>query len=268
LASQVAGARSWLNAADRLYQLPVGLVGVAIGVALLPRLSRAVHTSDERDAAAAMDEAITFAMAFTLPAAAAMLAMPFFMIDGLFTRGAFHLYDSRQTGAVLLQYGWGAPAFVLMQIINRAFYARQDTRTPMRVAMIQVAANVVLGLGLFRLVGAPGIAAATSASSWLSVAQMAVILRRRGHYSPAPRAWSRLARCLLASGLLGLALFAAQHWRPELQRLLRPIAFGPIQPKELALALTAALALPLYAALLFAFGGVTPAELKGALRRR
>jgi putative peptidoglycan lipid II flippase len=268
LASQIAGARSWLNAADRLYQLPVGLIGVAIGVALLPRLSRAVHTGDEKDASAAMDEAVTFAMAFTLPAAAAMVAMPFFMIDGLFTRGVFHAYDSQQTAAVLLQYGWGAPAFVLMQIINRAFYARQDTKTPMRVAMIQVALNIGLGLLLFRLIGAAGIAAATSASSWISVVQMLVILRRRGHYWPSSRAWSRLGRILAASIALGGLLVFANHDRPAIEHLLQPLAFGLVRPKELALALVAASALPLYALLLFASGGVTPKELKGALRRK
>lgn len=266
LASQVAGARSWLNAADRLYQLPVGLVGVAIGVALLPRLSRAVHTRDEADARGAMDEAITLAMALTLPAAAAMLAMPFFMIDGLFTRGAFLAYDARQTAAVLFHYGWGAPAFVLMQIVNRAFYARQDTRTPMRVALIQVAVNVALGLLLFRLIGAPGIAAATSAASWLSVVQMAAILRRRGHYALSRRAVSRLLRVLAASAVLGVVLFAAA--RGLSAHPIRRLAIGPAHFKELALAALAAGALPIYAALLFASGGVRPAELKAALRRR
>ncbi|HEY4028797.1 MAG TPA: murein biosynthesis integral membrane protein MurJ [Caulobacteraceae bacterium] len=266
LASQIAGARSWLNAADRLYQLPVGLVGVAIGVALLPRLSRAVHTGDEADARGAMDEAITFAMAFTLPAAAAMLAMPFFMIDGLFTRGAFLAYDARSTGAVLFQYGWGAPAFVLMQIVNRAFYARQDTKTPMRVALVQVAVNVGLGLALFHWIGAPGIAAATSAASWLSVVQMIVILHSRDHYVVSPRAVSRLLRVLAASALLGVILAFGSRW---LQAHASPrLHFGPIHYKELALAVTAGLALPLYGLLLFASGGVTPAELKGALRRR
>ena len=265
LASQVAGARSWLNAADRLYQLPVGLVGVAIGVALLPRLSRAVHTGDEADASAAMDQAITFAMALTLPAAAAMLAMPHFMINGLFTRGAFLPYDARATGAVLFQYGWGAPAFVLMQIINRAFYARQDTKTPMRVALVQVGAIVGLGLILFRLIGAPGIAAATSAASWLSVIQMAVILKRRGYYALSPHAVSRLLRILGASLVLGLILSVAQAW---LTRRPAHIALGPIHYKELALAALAALALPLYGVLLFASGGVTPAEARAALRRK
>ena len=265
LASQVAGARSWLNAADRLYQLPVGLVGVAIGVALLPRLSRAVHTGDEADASGAMDEAITFAMVLTLPAAAAMLAMPHFMIDGLFTRGQFLAYDARKTGAVLFQYGWGAPAFVLMQIVNRAFYARQDTKTPMRVALVQVVVNVGLGLALFRLIGAPGIAAATSAGSWLSVVQMVVILKRRGHYAMSPRTIARLVRVLAASLLLGLILSVAQSW---LTRHPVHVGFGPIHYKELALAALGALALPLYGALLFASGGVTPGELKGALRRK
>jgi putative peptidoglycan lipid II flippase len=266
LASQIAGARSWLNAADRLYQLPVGLVGVAVGVALLPRLSRAVHTGDEADARGAMDEAITFAMAFTLPAAAAMLAMPFFMIDGLFTRGAFLPYDAQATGAVLFQYGWGAPAFVLMQIVNRAFYARQDTKTPMRVALIQVAVNVGLGLALFHLIGAPGIAAATSAASWLSVVQMIVILRRRDHYVVSPRAVSRLVRVLAASVFLGLILAFASRWLQA--HALPRLHLGPIHYKELALAVTAGLALPLYGLLLFASGGVTPRELRGALRRR
>jgi putative peptidoglycan lipid II flippase len=225
-----------------------------------------VHTGDEADASSAMDEAITFAMALTLPAAAAMLAMPFFMIDGLFTRGQFLPYDAHATGAVLFQYGWGAPAFVLMQIVNRAFYARQDTKTPMRVALIQVVVNVGLGLLLFRLIGAPGIAAATSAASWLSVVQMAAILRRRGHYAMSPRAVSRLIRVLAASAILGLILALASHWLQA--HAMRRLHFGPIHYKELALAVLAALALPLYGALLFASGGVRPAELRGALRRR
>jgi putative peptidoglycan lipid II flippase len=213
-----------------------------------------------------MDEAITFAMAFTLPAAAAMLAMPFFMIDGLFTRGAFLAYDARATGAVLFQYGWGAPAFVLMQIVNRAFYARQDTRTPMRVALIQVAVNVGLGLLLFRLIGAPGIAAATSAASWLSVVQMVVILRRRGHYAISPHTVSRLVRVLAASALLGVILALGSHWLQG--HAVRRLHLGPIHYKELALAVLAGLALPLYGVLLFASGGVTPSELKMALRRK
>jgi putative peptidoglycan lipid II flippase len=266
LASQVSGARVWLSVAERLYMLPVGMVGVAIGVALLPRLSRAVHTSDRADSDSAMDEAITFAMALTLPAAAAMVAMPHFMIDGLYTRDRFHPTDAIQTAAVLFQYGWGAPAFVLLQIINRSFYAHQDTKTPMQVALVQVAVNVALGLILFRLIGAAGIAAATSAASWLSVLQLAVLLKRRGHYVLSGRATSRLLRILTASVLLGVILALASHWLTG--HPMGRLHFGPIHYKELALAVLAGLSLPLYGALLFASGGVTPGELKAALRRK
>ncbi|HTX48659.1 MAG TPA: murein biosynthesis integral membrane protein MurJ, partial [Caulobacteraceae bacterium] len=142
LVSQQNGARSWLAVCDRLYQLPQGLVGVAIGVALLPRLSRAVHAGDSKQARGALDQAITVAMALTLPAAAALIAMPFFLIDGLYTRGAFKVADAVATGQALQQYGWGVPAFVLAQITNRAFFAQQDTRTPMQVALASVAVNI------------------------------------------------------------------------------------------------------------------------------
>ena len=267
LASQVAGARSWLNAADRLYQLPVGLVGVAIGVALLPRLSRAVHTGDHEGGQGALDEAITFAMALTLPAAAAMLAMPFFLIDGMSTRGAFHVYDSHMTATALFHYGWGAPAFVLMQIINRAFYARQDTKTPMQFALLQVAVNIVLGVGLFMVIGFQGIAAATSAASWLSVFLMLAALAKRGHYTLSPSALARLTRIVLASLGLGLILALASHERPALEHLMHFAAIGPLKAKEPALALVCVLALPLYGVLLVGLGGVKPSELKRALRR-
>ena len=267
LASYVPGARSWLNVADRLYQLPVGLVGVAIGVALLPRLSKAVHTDDHAAGQTALDEAVTFALALTLPAAAALVAMPFFIIDGLFTRGAFNVYDAHQTAQALFHYGWGAPAFVLMQIINRAFYARQDTKTPMQFAMLQVVVNIALGVGLFSLIGFQGIAAATSIASWLSVVLMFGALARRGHYTISTAALARIGRIAAASVVLGLALALAAHERPVIEHAVRFLAIGPLHAKEPAVALVCALALPLYGALLFALGGVKPSELKRAIGR-
>jgi putative peptidoglycan lipid II flippase len=207
-------------------------------------------------------------MAFTLPAAAALVAMPYFLIDGLFQRANFHVFDAEQTSRALFHYGWGTPAFVLLRIVNQAFYARQDTKTPMRVALVQVAVNVGLGLILFSLIGAPGIAAATSAASWLSVVQMVVILKRRGHYALSGRASARIVRILAASAALGVILALASHGLMGREAAFSHIGFGFVRFKELALAGLAVLALPLYGALLFGLGGVTPAELKGALRRR
>ena len=138
LSSFVAGGRTWLATADRLYQLPLGLVGVAIGIALLPRLSRAVASQDHQQQQASMDEALTLSMALTLPAAAALMAMPYFLIDALFTRGAFLTFDAVNTAEALFQFGWGVPAFVLIRILAPAFFARGDTRTPMKFALVSV----------------------------------------------------------------------------------------------------------------------------------
>ena len=270
LVSQVNGARSWLAVADRLYQLPLGLVGVAIGVALLPRLSRAVHAKDGEVAQSAMDEAITFAMALTLPAAAALIAIPQFLIDGLYTRGEFTLLDAQQTGHALFYYGLGTPAFVLSQLYSRAFFARQDTRSPMIFALVSVAVNIVVGVALVYTVGFWGIAAATAISSWLNVGQMAFTLARRGHYRPSARAWSRLIRIALASAALGVLLAVAQAFRPQIETLFSGFHLGRhlVGAKELAIVLTCAAAAGLYPPLLFAFGGLRLSEVKAALRRQ
>ncbi len=267
LVSPINGARSWLAFCDRLYQLPQGLVGVAVGVALLPRLSRAVHADDHSGARSAMDEAITFSMALTLPAAAALFSMPFFLVDGLYTRGAFHAVDALQTGLALRQYGWGVPAFVLSQIIARAFFARQDTRTPMRYAIVSVVVNIVAGVSLFHFIGVQGIAAATSLASWVNVIMMAITLHRRGDYSPGPAAWSKLARIMAASVALGLILAGIAHVRLPIQAAMGGFHLGPLHAKEIAVLAALVLAGGLYPVLLFASGGLTLSEMKAALRR-
>ncbi len=267
LVSQVNGARSWLAVCDRLYQLPQGLVGVAIGVALLPRLSRAVHAGDKPQAQAALDQAMTFCMALSLPAAAALTAIPYFLIDGLYTRGAFTHVDAAATAAALQQYGWGVPAFVLAQITSRAFFAQQDTRTPMNYALVSVGVNVALGITLFHLIGVTGIAAATSAAWWLNVVMMMLALARRGVYAPSLWAWAKLGRIMAACVALGLLLLAADHFRPALEAAIGRRHLGPLHAKEiliLAVALGAGVAYPI---LLFVSGGLTRAELRTALRR-
>ncbi|WP_245620068.1 murein biosynthesis integral membrane protein MurJ [Phenylobacterium immobile] len=260
LASQVAGMRVWMNVADRLYQLPMSLVGVAIGVALLPRLSKALQADDQADAQASMDQGIVFALAFSLPAAAALLAMPTYLIDALFTRGAFTGSDAAATGALLFHYGWGVPAFVLLRILQPAFFARQDTKTPMRFSLISVAVNIALGVALFYAIGFPGIAMATSIAAWITVCQMSASLMRRGVYRPSARAWSKIARIAGASAVLGGGLALAAHFRGAIEDV--------IPAKEIGVLLICTAGGALYPVLLFASGGLTFAEAKAALRRR
>ncbi len=281
LASFVRGAQTWLTVADRLYQLPLGLIGVAIGVALLPRLSRTVHAKDHVGAQDAMDEAITFALAFTMPAAAALVAMPFYLIDGLYTRGEFTTFDAFNTGQALLWYGLGTPAFVLTRVLAPAFFARQDTASPMRFALISVVVNIGVGAGLFlgipgttfHGIGVQGIAAGTAIASWLTVVQMVTALHRRKLYTLGPRAASRILRIMAATALMGAALWAADHWRFQyVQPLFNSLSVGVagrhiLGAKEISIAVVSALGAVLYFAALFATGAVKPAELKRALRR-
>jgi len=264
LASQVAGMRVWLNVAERFYQLPLSLVGVAIGVALLPRLSTAFQLKDHEDTQGAMDQAIVFGMALTLPAAAALMAMPVYLADGFFARGEFTHADAASSGALLFHYGWGLPAFVLIKILQPAFFARGDTKTPMRFSLISVGVNIVLGVALFYTIGFPGIAVSTAIASWVTVAQMAVLLWRQSLYRPSARAIGRIIRVIAASAVLGVALALAAHFRNHLETPLAGIGHA----KEITVLLVSMVGALLYPVLLFAFGGVTPAEVRGALKRR
>jgi putative peptidoglycan lipid II flippase len=264
LATQVQGATTWLAVCDRLYWLPLSLVGVAMGVALLPQLSRAIHAGRHDEAQGAIDQAVVLSMALTLPAAAALMAMPFYLVDGLYTRGVFTSHDAQATAAVLFQYGWAVPAFVLRQILQPAFFARQDTKSPMRFALISVGVNIAAGVALFFVIGVPGIAAGTAIAAWVNVGQMAYALRKRGHYRFSASAISRLLRVLAASVVLGLVLVAAQHWRPVLEAPFH----GMKGTKEITVLAVVTVGALLYPILLFALGGVTPAEIKGLLKRK
>ena len=268
LASFVDGARSWLAVADRLYQLPLGLIGVAIGVALLPRLSSAVQEGDQDDASVATDQAVVFAMALTLPAAAALMAMPFYLIDGMFTRGQFTVDDARFTAQALFHYGWGVPAFVLVRVLSPAFFARQDTRTPMKYALASVVVNIVAGVALFQVVGFQGIAAATSIAAWLNVVLMVATLARREHYAISKKAWGRLLRVLGASAALGVLLYMADQQRAWIEAPLQGVSLAGLGPKEIAIVGLSAIGGGLvYPFLAIAFGGITLREIKAALRR-
>jgi putative peptidoglycan lipid II flippase len=268
LASQVAGMRVWLNVAERFYQLPLSLVGVAIGVALLPHLATAIQKEDHDDAQGAMDQAVVFGLALSLPAAAALMAMPGYLVDGLFARGNFTSHDAANSAALLFHYGWGVPAFVLIKILQPAFFARGDTRTPMVYSLVSIGVNIALGVALFFTLGFQGIALATAAASWVTVGQMAVRLWRDDTWRPSKRAWGKIVRVALACLTLGVGLALASTFRGALEAPFAHHRLGPLGPKEvtvLAVCLAGGLAYPV---LLFAFGGVTPAEARAALKRR
>jgi putative peptidoglycan lipid II flippase len=265
LASFERGAITYLNVADRLYQLPLGLIGIAVGVAMLPRLSRLVQEEDGPGARGALDEAVALSMAFTLPAAAAILAIPYFLIDGLFVRGAFTSEDARNVALALFHYGWGVPAFVLAKIYAPAFFAREDTRAPMRYAVTSMVVNIALGAALFfglREAGLPGfqgLAIATSSAAWLNVGLMIRSLVARGAYGPTASAFVRLLRIMLASGVLFVVLWVANANRALLE--------AQLGSKEATIALVILAGGVLYFIVAFIVRAVTLSEVRDAFRR-
>ncbi|MBA4808316.1 murein biosynthesis integral membrane protein MurJ [Brevundimonas sp.] len=265
LAGSDAGARSVLYNADRLYQLPLGLVGVAIGLALVPRLTKAFVSGDHEGGQKTLDDGINLAMAFTLPAAVALFVIPFFIIDATVTRGAFTSADAARTADVLRQFAWGVPAFVLAKVLTPPFFAREDTRRPMYFAITAVVITVVLGSALFFWFGALGwdgvlgLAIATSVSAWVNVGLLGGVLIRENSWRPSPAFVSRIARVLAASAVMaGLLLLAGINYG-LLSRLLLA--------KEIAVLVVCGLGAGVYGACLLAFRAVTLSELKATLRR-
>jgi putative peptidoglycan lipid II flippase len=265
LAGSDEGARSVIYNADRLYQLPLGLIGVAIGLALVPRLTKAFVAGDHEGGRKTLDDGITLAMAFTLPAAVALFVIPFFIIDATVTRGAFTSADAARTADVLRQFAWGVPAFVLAKVLTPPFFAREDTRRPMIYAVSAVVFTIVVGSALFfwlssqGMDGVLGLAIATSLSAWINVALLGGTLIREKAWDASGAFISRIARVLLASGVMAGALLAAGISYETLSRI--------FLAKEIAVLVVCGAGAVLYGACLLAFRAVTIRELKAVLRR-
>ncbi len=254
------GSVSFLYYADRLNQLPIGVVGVAVGTALLPMLSRQVAAGDMGEALAGQNRAIEVALFFTLPAAAALLVVPLPIIAVLFERGHFDGAASLATSYALMGYAVGLPAYVLVKVLGPGFFARQDTATPFKIGVAAVIVNVVLNVILMIPLKHAGLALATAISAWVNCGLMAFILARRGHLVVDSRLKARLPRTLLAALAMAAGLWAAAE-------LLTPyFAAGQVE-RILALAALVAIGFALFGLGAQLTGAARLGELKGLLRR-
>jgi putative peptidoglycan lipid II flippase len=256
------GAVSYLYYADRLNQLPLGVIGIAIGTVLLPEMSRHLKRGDEAAAAYDQNRAFELSLLLTLPAAAAFLAAGHEIVAVLFQRQSFGAGDAAATAATLTAYAIGLPAFVLIRSVLPGFYAREDTATPVRIAVIAVAVNVALKVALMGPLAQVGLALATSLASWLNFVLLALALRRRGHLALD----RRLKRSLLPLGAatLGMAIalkLAAVGLAPW-------FAVPGLTGRVAALAGLVALGAASFALLALVLGAVDRAELRRVLRRR
>ncbi len=226
------GSVSFLYYADRISQLPLGVIGAAVGTALLPTLSRQLRTGKRLAAHRGQNRAIELSLAFALPAALAMAVVPGPIITALFQRGAFDAAAAAATSAALVAYAVGLPAFVLVKTLTPGFFARGDTATPVKVAMLVVALNLVLNILLTRYFGHVGIALATTIAAWINVALLASLLVRRRQLV-LDRRLRRVAPRLLASALVMSAVLLV------LEVVLFPQASGWTRLIALAILVTA-----------------------------
>ena len=254
------GAVSFLYYADRVNQLPLGVVGVAIGVALLPALTKSLRSGAAAEAAAAQNRALEFTLLLTLPAAAALLSVPGPIVAVLFERGAFGTADSGATAGALAAFAVGLPAYVLIKVFAPGFYAREDTATPVKVAVAAMVINIAFALALMPLWAHIGIALATALAAWINAATLGLLLLRRGFWRPDAQLKRRVPRIVLCSALLAVALwFGAQA--------LADAFHGTLEIRAGALALLVGGGGLLFAVLAQATGAAAISDLRRGFRR-
>ncbi|GAA0607703.1 murein biosynthesis integral membrane protein MurJ [Thalassospira tepidiphila] len=260
LASLVSdGAVSWLYYADRVQQLPLGVIGIAIGTALLPTLSRQLQGDDAKTAMYSQNRGIEIALLLTLPAAIALGVMGLPVINVLFERGAFGAEETLMTGMALTVFAFGLPASVLVKVLAPGFFAREDTKTPIRIGISCMVLNIILIVVLMPWFGHLGIAAATSVSVWVNATSLGFILHRRGDLTFDARLARRIPRILVASALMGSALWFAidAFWENDALSITRIITMAVIVTGGMAV----------YAIAAQLLGATSFSELKATLKR-
>jgi putative peptidoglycan lipid II flippase len=256
-----SGAVSYMNYADRLNQLPLGIIGIALSTAILPTLSRFVGGGNREGADRVQSDAIELAMLLTLPAtiALAICGIPF--VTMIFQGGRFDAADAAMTGTVLTALVMGLPAYVLVKVLVPNFYARADTRTPVYAAVAALAIFVTLNLLFLERFGVAGVAAASAIGAWVNAAYLYLVLTARGYYRVPGALVLRIARQLVAAAALGATLWFARE-------LLAPYYAAGVLARLFALTALVASAAVVYFGVAYAIGAVDRERLALLRRKR
>ncbi|UVI39376.1 murein biosynthesis integral membrane protein MurJ [Qipengyuania spongiae] len=254
------GAITYIYFADRLNQLPLGLIGIGLGTILLPTLSRLLGEGKDEAAMHTQNRGIELALFLTLPATIAFLTISEPIVRGLFQYGEFSAADTEATALVLAAFSLGLPAYVLIKVLTPGFYARHDTKTPVRFAMIAIAVNIVGNLSLIPTIGYLGPPLATAVSATLNAGLLYWALRKRGHFTADSQLLRRLPRLALAAALMGAALYFGAPFA-------KPLMAGPLEERALALALLVAGGGGVYALACLVVGAFRLGDLKALVRR-
>jgi len=254
------GTVSVLYYADRVQQLPLGVIGTAVGTAMLPLLSRQVRAGEAADALGTLNRAIEYALFLTLPAALALMVAAWPIIWVLFGHGAFSAQDTRLSAAALAAYAVGLPAFVLVKVLAPGFFARGDTATPVKIGLAAVALNLALNIAFMRPLQSMGPALATSLAAIFNVGMLGAVLARRGLLRLDQHLLHRVPRMLAAALVMAAAVAAFDH-----AVFAHPNVAGAV--KVLALAGLVAAGLAAYALALQVLGAYDIRDARRMLRR-
>ena len=254
------GAVSFLYYADRINQLPIGVIGIAVGTALLPMMSRQLSGGDKQAAMNSQNRALEAAVLFALPAMAAFLVIAEPIVTGLYQRGAFDAAATEATSLALIAYAVGIPAYVLIKVLTPGFFARHDTRTPVRIAISTLVLHLALNLTLIWPLQHVGLALATAIAAWVNTVALAVVLHRRGHLVLDARLRSRLPRILVSVAIMVLVLFLADRFGRA--------AVEAVLGRAVALILLVLAGLVVYALAVLGLGAARLSDLRGLLSGR
>ena len=255
-----SGSVSYIYFADRLNQLPLGLIGIGLGTVLLPTISAQLGRGAEAEAMETQNRGLELALLLTLPATAALIACGVPIVSALFQHGKFDPLDAARTAQALAAFSVGLPSYILVKVLTPGFYARADTRTPVRFAMISMAVNLALNLALIWPLQHMGPPLATALASTVNVALLYRELRRRGDFVPDRRLARRVPRLVLAAAIMGGVLWFGSD-------RLQPYVAAPGLMRWAALAVLVTVGALVYAAATFATGAFRPSDLRQLLRR-
>jgi putative peptidoglycan lipid II flippase len=254
------GAVSYLYYADRLNQLPLGLIGIGVGTAMLPALSRQIGSGNEDAARHTQNRAMELALFLSLPAAVALCISATPLIRGLLQHGVFTAVDTVGAAGALAAFAVGVPAYVLIKVLTPGFYARQDTKTPVRVAVFSMLFNLAGNLLLIWPLGHVGVAVSTAIAAWVNVIVLYWLLHRRDQLRMDLRFRAKAVRIIAASVVMGVALWF-------LNPLLDPYMAKGLIERVVALALLCGLGGLVYAGAAMALGAYAISELRSIFRR-
>ncbi|MEA3390562.1 MAG: murein biosynthesis integral membrane protein MurJ, partial [Pseudomonadota bacterium] len=261
-----SGSITYIYYADRLNQLPLGLIGIGLGTILLPTVSRMLSRGQEAEAMETQNRGIELALFLTLPATVAFLTVAEPIVRGLFQYGRFTAEDAMRCGWALSAFSIGLPSYVLVKVLTPGYYARGDTRTPVRYAMLSILINIVGNIAMIPSLGTIGLGhigppLATALSSTVNVAMLYRTLVKRGHFHADAGLRRRLPRLAIAAVIMGGALLAGKH-------LLDPWLTGAMLQRYAALSLLVGAGVALYGLASVVVGAYRLSDIKALMRRK